>query len=303
MLNKEEMNNMNGTNETYNYQISRVKKKSKNKLFDPDKLPEMLEGNIFDKSVSFLRGFAKYINVIDAIDNYVYWHTYFGLRLAIKLLLQWREYGGKNFPEWGPALLIANHQSVLDPFLIAAAIPREINWMSKIENFNMPIFKSILSFYGTFGVNRGENPSVVLDMAIERLKNGKCVGMFPGGTRSPTTDLNPKWKTGAARIVLKARVPYVPACIIDSHYVLPKNSVKLNLHPVEIRVGKPVYLDYSSYDPDSYKDVRSITDYMKEQVQDLKDAEVDPVSKTLIMPKSKRAQMIARAKKLNLSIW
>ncbi|MHA1340837.1 MAG: lysophospholipid acyltransferase family protein [Promethearchaeota archaeon] len=255
--------------------------KTESKKF-ADLLPKLLENNLFDRAITQFRRWADIFNIIDAVDNIVYWNSYTFLRLAFKILFNWHVYGSLNFPEFGPALLISNHQSVLDPFLIAAGVPREIRWMSKIENFEMPIFKSILSFYGTFAVNRTENPKVTLDKAIEILEKGDCVGMFPGGTRSPTPEINPKWKTGAARIILKAKVPYIPVCILGSHYVLPKNSIKLNLHKVEIRIGEPVWHEdlwnrqYTEYD------IKMIRDEMWNKVNDLMNAEIDPVKKVVI---------------------
>lgn len=276
--------------------------KKKKKSGFGDMLPKLLEGNLFDQAVTQIRKWADILNLERAMDNIVYWNAHAALRSTFKILFKWEAVQSSNFPEFGPALLVANHQSVLDPFLIGTAVHREVRWMSKIQNFEMPVFKSILSFFGTFAVNREEEPRAVLDKAINILERGECVGMFPGGTRSPTDQINPEFKTGATRIALRAKVPYVPCAIIGSHYVLPKNSVKPNLHPVEIRVGEPVFLDKywdSDYDKN---DVKVITDRMWSQVKDLMDAERPKGKKHLIMPNTEKWNNMKRVKDLDLSL-
>jgi len=293
--------NNRSTNETIQLFSNKTELIEKPKSF-ADSLPKLLENNLFDKMILQLRKWMNVFNITNAVDNIVYWNSYTILRLAFKILFKWKAYGSLNFPEFGPVLLISNHQSVLDPFLIAAGIPREIRWMSKIENFEMPIFKSILSFYGTFSVNRTENPSLAIDKAIEILEKGDCVGMFPSGTRSPDPDVNIPFKTGAARIVLRGKVPYVPACILGSHYVLPKNSINLKFKPVEIRIGEPVWHDeiwnrnYTEYD------IKLIRDEMYNKVNELMTAEIDPVRKIIITENAKQVNYKKIADKYDLSI-
>jgi 1-acyl-sn-glycerol-3-phosphate acyltransferase len=266
-----------------------------------DKLPELLKNNPFDQAVTFLRGFLDTYKLIDAVDNIVYWNSWAALRIGFKALFQWKAYGSLNFPEFGPTLLVSNHQSVLDPFLVATAVTREIRWISKIENFNMPIFKSILSFFGTMGVNREENPTVILDRAVDKLNNGECVGIFPEGTRSEDGTLG-EFKTGAARIVLMAGVPYVPCCILGSRNVLPKNSVNMKLSKVEIRVGEPVFLDFTKYNINNSADVHAIATEMRKKIDDLMKGELDPSHKYILTPDMPEMVLKAKAKELDLSI-
>lgn len=267
-----------------------------------DMLPKLLENNLFDQAITQLRKWTDILNITDAMDNFVYWNARNGFRFAFKTLFNWKVYQSSNFPEYGPVLLVANHQCVLDPFLIGSGIPREVRWMSKIENFQMPIFKSILSFFGTFSVNREENPSVVLDKAIEILNKGECVGMFPAGTRSETAEMDEKWKTGAARIILRAKVPYVPVAIIGSHYVLPKNKINLKLKPVEIRVGEPVWHNEIWEGSWGEEEIDEIRNEMYNKVKNLMYGKVDPKRKIVITPEMPEAMKIAEADKLGLSL-
>jgi 1-acyl-sn-glycerol-3-phosphate acyltransferase len=267
-----------------------------------DMLPKLLENNLFDQAVTQLRKWTDILNVTDAMDNIVYWYTRNALRNGFKLLFNWKAYQSSNFPEFGPVLLVSNHQCVLDPFIVGSAMPREISWMSQIENFQMPIFKSILSFFGTFSVKRDENPSVVIDKAIEILNKGNCVGMFPAGTRSEDAEMDPKWKTGAARIILKAKVPYVPAAVLGSHYVLPKNKVNMKIHPIEVRVGEPVWHEETWNRAWDETDVDRIRNEMYKKVHDLMYGKVDPKRKIVITADMPEAIKMAEADRLDLSI-
>ncbi len=109
-----------------------------------DQLPVLLKDNIFDQSITAFRKWTDSLKITDAVDNIVYWNAWAAFRVSFKLLMDWKVYGASNFPEFGSALLISNHQSVIDPFLVGSGVGREVSWMSKIENFEMPIFKSIL---------------------------------------------------------------------------------------------------------------------------------------------------------------
>ncbi|MHA1728859.1 MAG: lysophospholipid acyltransferase family protein [Promethearchaeota archaeon] len=228
------------------------------------------------------------------MDNWVYWTSFWSWRMASRLLYKAKFHGQNNFPEWGPALLISNHQSVLDPFLLAQGVAREIRWMSKKENWDIPLMRGILKFYGTFPLDR-DNPQKGMDKAVELLKEGEVVGMFPEGTRSRDGKMASYFKTGAARIVLKAKVPYVPLCIIGSDTILPKGEVGLKFRPLEIRVGNPVFLDHHLWNSYTEEDIKKIAVDMWTKVHNLKIGEVDPVQKVIItadMPKAIRKAKI-----------
>jgi 1-acyl-sn-glycerol-3-phosphate acyltransferase len=275
------------------------KPKIKYKKFK-DKLPDLLEHNPFDIGVDLLRKFLKSINATEDFDNFVYWNSWWSWRVISRFIYSAKFVGKENFPEWGPALLISNHQSVLDPFLVAQNVPREVRWMSKKENWDIPFMRGILKFYGTFPIDR-KNPNAALKKAVELLKSGEVVGMFPEGTRSPDGSMAP-FKTGAARLVLEAKVPYVPCCIIGSNKVLPKGEVGLKFVPIEIRVGKPVFLDHHLWNSYTDQDIKDITNQMWTNVYNLKTGEVDPIKKVVITPDMPKAKKIAKVKSEGLSI-
>ena len=263
-----------------------------------DKLPELLKYNPFDIGVKVLRKILKATKTTDSFDNWVYWNSWTSWRHLSRVFFNAKFIGDCNFPEWGPAVLVSNHQSVMDPFLVGQAVRRKVCWMSKKENWDIPFMGGLLQFYGTFPIDR-KNPAAAMEKAVSLLREGTCIGLFPEGTRSADGMMAP-FKTGAARIILKTKVPYVPACILGSNKILPKGEVGLRLVPFEIRVGKPVFLDnhlWNSYDE---QDVKNLTQEMWQKVYDLKTGEVDPKNKIVItadMPKA-----IRKAKIMDLGI-
>jgi 1-acyl-sn-glycerol-3-phosphate acyltransferase len=101
-------------------------------------------------------------------------------------------------------------------------------------------------------------------------------------------------------MILKTKVPYVPACILGSNKILPKGEVGLHFVPFEIRVGKPVFLDHNLLNSYDEQDVKNLTKEMWQKVYELKTGEIDPKKKIVItadMPKA-----IRKAKIMDLGI-
>lgn len=281
--------------------IKPVEKKKKKSF--ADRVPELLEGNLFDRGTDAFHKVVDLLNLTPAVKPIAWWSFAFpSFRFWWKVLFDWKQTGFLNSPYNGSFLLVSNHQSVLDPFLMGPISSQEVCFMSKRQNFEMPIFKSILSFFGGFSVDREAAPTAVLDKAVELLHSGSCVAMFPEGTRSPDGSLGP-FKTGAARIFLDAKVPYVPVCILGSMNVLPKNSLKFKaFQKVEVRAGAPVYPPVRLSGSFTHDDVKQIRDEMREKVKNLMDGTVDPVSKIIITPKHPSAIRDAKILKEGLSI-
>ena len=111
-------------------------------------------------------------------------------------------------------MLSANHLSNLDPWPLGLAVwPAPIRFMAKAEIFDHKLLGPFVAAQGAFPVRRGERDSGALEKAIEFVRNGEVVVMFPEGTRRGKPGHVPKHHTGAARVALEAGVPLVPAAI------------------------------------------------------------------------------------------
>lgn len=119
-------------------------------------------------------------------------------------------HGREHVPPPGtPLVVAANHQSALDPFLIARALPpgRYLQFMAKRELF-VPVIGDIIRAGGSFPVDRDTNDVGAIRTSLRILKAGGTVGIFPQGTRG-----GQEIHGGAALIAARGRAPILPAGI------------------------------------------------------------------------------------------
>jgi 1-acyl-sn-glycerol-3-phosphate acyltransferase len=170
---------------------------------------------------------------------------------AVRLLFRPRIEGAENVPRTGPAILVSNHISAGDTFLVPALLRRRLTFPAKAEMFHGRGLKGralawFLTVVGQVPMDRsgGRASAGSMDNVLQVLRDGKLLGIYPEGTRSPDGRLY-KGKTGVARLVLQAGVPVVPLAVIGTEFVpsaIPK--VPTMKRPL-VRIGRPV--DFSAY--------------------------------------------------------
>ncbi|MHB8642151.1 MAG: lysophospholipid acyltransferase family protein [Gaiellaceae bacterium] len=157
------------------------------------------------------------------------------LSQPLRLLYRLDVRGKENVPRGG-FVLAANHQSSFDPWPLGLVLyPRFLRFMAKSELFWWPL-GAFIGAAGAFKVRRGQADREAIDTAVELVRAGEIVVMFPEGTRQ-RKGLRKKheWRprTGAARIAWEARAPIVPAAI--------KGTDRLaRLGKQHVRYGKPI---------------------------------------------------------------
>jgi 1-acyl-sn-glycerol-3-phosphate acyltransferase len=172
--------------------------------------------------------------------------------------MRWTFEGDHRIPVHGPVILASNHISYLDPLLLAHLVDRRhrrIRFLAKAELFDKRGFGWALRHLEQIPVTRDSaDASGSLDAAIEALRVGKIVGVFPEGTIS--VDLEPKaGKTGTARLAAASGVPVTPVGLWGGQRILSKGrkpSWKWGVAATVV-VGPPVRVG-----PDA--DVRVATD-------------------------------------------
>ena len=157
-----------------------------------------------------------------------------------------RARGVENLPDGG-FVLAANHTSNFDPWPLAIPIlpGRQLRFMAKSELFN-PLLAPILRAGGAFKVRRGEGDVEAMRTAVDLVRSGEIVVMFPQGTRH-RKGLRKKHEarphSGAARIALGAGAPLVPAAIAGTDRLS-------RLGPLRVAYGRPLDLsDLEGLDP------------------------------------------------------
>ena len=146
--------------------------------------------------------------------------------------------GAEHIPATGGVIIAANHISLWDPPVIAAACTRSINFMAKEELFAVGIFNWLITTLKAFPVRRGTADRAAIRYAINLLKNGEILGAFPEGTRSISGELGQP-EPGIAMIALKAGVPIIPVGITGTNKVFKHGCI---FPQFIVRFGKPIMI-------------------------------------------------------------
>ncbi|HEX8487568.1 MAG TPA: lysophospholipid acyltransferase family protein [Propionibacteriaceae bacterium] len=170
-----------------------------------------------------------------------------GLRV---LMRPWIE-GAENIPATGPAILVSNHLSAGDTFLLPALIRRRLTFPAKAELFEGRTLRGRFVGWWLTGVGMvpmdrsgGRASASSMSTVLDVLRQGKLLGIFPEGTRSVDGRLY-KGKTGVARLVLSAGVPVIPVGLVNTQFVPSKLAGIPLMRRPGIRFGRP--MDFSRY--------------------------------------------------------
>ena len=184
---------------------------------------------------------------------------------VVKGLYRLRARGLEHLPEGG-FVLAANHTSNFDPWPLGIPLlpRRRLRFMAKAELFN-PVLTPILRAGGAFKVRRGEGDVDAMRTAVELVREGEIVVMFPEGTRQRKGLVKrhtARPHTGAARIALTANAPLVPAAIAGTDRLL-------RLGPLRVAYGPPI--DVSDLDGKDLKTAaRLATERLMATIDELK---------------------------------
>lgn len=176
--------------------------------------------------------------------------------------------GLSHIPRKGPAIITPNHLGLLDPLFVAMAIPRQVVFIGKADYWKAWQTRWLMELAGGIPVDRDDSVKSKgsLSAGTEVLKRGDLLGIFPEGTRSPDGRLY-KGKTGAARMALEVGCPIIPAGLIGTEKVLPKDSKMPQLHRVALFFGAPMHVPQEARE-DAYL-LRVFTDELMAQIAKL----------------------------------
>ena len=148
---------------------------------------------------------------------YIYANPLWRVRITGRDKLPWR----------GPAVIVANHLSLVD-ILVLYGLYRPFKWVSKAELFKVPVvgWNMVLNDY--VRLVRGDRESIRAMMAHcrEHLARGAPVLIFPEGTRSPTGELQ-AFRDGAFKLAHEVVCPLIPVVVRGTFESLPKSGLVL----------------------------------------------------------------------------
>ncbi|MCX8011904.1 MAG: 1-acyl-sn-glycerol-3-phosphate acyltransferase [Desulfobacterota bacterium] len=155
---------------------------------------------------------------------------------GVKLKIQ----GEKKIDPSRSYIIMSNHQSYFDIFVLLF-LPVFIHWLAKKELFRIPIFGMILKWIGSIEVDREDRVKGYgsIKKAVEKIKNGATVLIFPEGTRSPTDELLPFHKGGFSLAILSG-APILPVTIKGTNKVMAKGSFRVFPGTTNVIIHDPV---------------------------------------------------------------
>ena len=143
--------------------------------------------------------------------------------------------GLNNIPESGAVILAGNHTNNLDAAIMLAGPKRIVHMMAKKELFNTKIKKIFFNSMGCISVDRSTHDEKAKSEALEVLKNGEVLGIFPEGTVNKTDRDLLIFKYGAVSFAKKTGVKIVPFAITGKYKIFRKS--------IKITYGKPYLVD------------------------------------------------------------
>lgn len=160
-------------------------------------------------------------------------------RLAAVPLFHIRSHGRENMPAEGGALVLSNHQSMLDPVLLGLSVDRRMNYVARDTLFGNPLFRWLINSLDAIPIDREGGGRAGLKETLRRLKRDEMVLLFPEGTRTPDGEVQPL-KAGFTAIARRAGVPIVPMALDGAYQCWPRGTKAPRPGTVAVVIGPPL---------------------------------------------------------------
>jgi 1-acyl-sn-glycerol-3-phosphate acyltransferase len=170
-------------------------------------------------------------------------------------------------PKSGPAIIVCNHTSGLDPHLIQACSRRLITWMMAKEYYDQRSVNYLLRELGVIPVTRSGRDMMAMRLAMRALENGQLLGVFPEGRIESSRELMP-FQTGVALMAIKTHVPIYPAFLDGNQRNTTMLSAFFKPHRARIIFGDEVRFDRAD---DSREGLEKATAAIRSAIESLRD--------------------------------
>ncbi len=196
--------------------------------------------------------------------------------------------GVENVPREGAAIIVCNHLSFVDSIFLPLAIPRRMTFLAKSDYFTGKgirgaIVKWFMTSAGQLPIDRsgGKASEASLNTGLGVLAEGRVLGIYPEGTRSPD-GRGYRGRTGVARMVLEAHVPVIPVAVVGTDAVMPLGAKLPKVKKVSVVIGEPMDFSWFEGIENDRFVLRSITDEIVYRINELSGQEyVDVYASTV----------------------
>jgi 1-acyl-sn-glycerol-3-phosphate acyltransferase len=172
--------------------------------------------------------------------------------------------GAERLPASGPLVVVANHESVLDPFVLGCALDRELRFLAKAELWRSRPVAWAMDGLGALRVERGSGDREALAEARRALEAGDAVAVFPQGVVRSSGP----WHRGAAKLALSTGAPVVPVLLVGTARALSRR--RLGFPRLRVVVGEPIVV---APERPTIAAARSLTERLRAAVEALAAAE------------------------------
>lgn len=160
---------------------------------------------------------------------------------ALWLFFGFRRYGRRNVPKRGALLLVANHQSYLDPPIVGVCLRRQFHPIARAGLFESAHFAWLIRQLNAIPIredSRGD--TAAMKRALELLGQGEIVLLFPEGTRTQTGEVD-EFKRGAGLLIKRAQCPVAPVAIDGAFEAWPRTRKRPRLFQrIRVKIGEPI---------------------------------------------------------------
>src|SRR5207237_3084645 len=145
------------------------------------------------------------------------------------------------------------------------ASPGPVRFMAKRELFDKPLLARFFHELGGFSVDRDAYDLRAVEIALEVIRRGEVLGMYPEGTRTPGTLL--PFLPGAAWIALKTGATLLPAAISGTHDAMPKGAKFFKRVPVRIEFAPAIPVEQVDAPRERRKLALELTEQVRDEVE------------------------------------
>lgn len=184
-------------------------------------------------------------------------------KIALRLFSDYKVEGVENVPPMGPLIVVSNHQSNMDPSILAAALPRRIWFLAKEGIFRTFVARWFLYAWGAFPLRRGESDVRAYRWSLEKLRSDQVLVVFPEGTR--TTRGMRRARPGVAQIALTTQAPILPVGMTGTERHESCFKVFYPNGRLRVNIGMPFSLPVVEGKP-SKEVLQSLTDMIMDRV-------------------------------------
>jgi 1-acyl-sn-glycerol-3-phosphate acyltransferase len=178
------------------------------------------------------------------------WHQSLYPLVYAAYTLAWglRTEGSRHVPRTGPVLILANHESFLDPAAVGLAVRRPIGYLARKTLFRSRLFAALMPRLGAVAVDQEGMAKEGIRASLDILQSGRPLLVFPEGERTSTGEMQP-FKPGIHLLLRRAEAPVLPVGIAGAFDAFPRRAKLPKLTPLfwpaekgrlAVSVGAPV---------------------------------------------------------------